>query len=770
MKYVTTVILVILTMIMGLYVALSGESEETPGAREKRVFEGFQPREVKAVSWEREDDRIRVEKKDGRWMIVEPSEFPADSEGVEALLTDFETLFYSRRISKDIDRAEYGLSPPSVTVRVEGGLPGGREAVLRIGGSDLTDRYIYVARGEKDEALVVSNHVKNTLDKGLDDIRSKDALIFDYERAEYVLLQSDIGKEVRVKKIGRSYALVNEDGSLKLRAHRETMEDIMRRLETLKMKRFVQSGENALAEHGLDEVSRRVIVTLDDREEHDLLIGGECELEGKIYEGEFLVGRMQPAPAVFCLAASDVNRILLPMEELRDIRLLDLTAGELEEISIRAGEEELVLRQVRGEWTLGGPELRDKVDEKDKESGETAGTDGKDEDHKAAEDASRSDLDIISRFVDEIQAFTALGFAFPDEDELKDYGFDPPAAVMAFKTQDGDEQVLMMGAETDRHLYVRRKGEHGVVVVHRELKQRFQPDRLTFRHRGVLEFDNMDLKKIRAVRGAVEEVLERDEGEWKLVKPVEIGADRDGVETFARVAGRLKAERYVAPVARPEHGLGTRDAHRLAFTVESPPVYGADGIKKEGTGETTVHELEIGPSREPAGCFGRLLSGDRSVFRLDELTCSDLRAFLADRNLLDLRASAVQSLRIRGPRIIEELEKRGPEWHRKAGPRVDNIAVEDFIGLLAGLRARGVAGYLRPRDAHGAHDPHVSVSVETEKGVEKTLLVGSEVEGAGGGRYCWVGNRDILYILSSADVKRLEEGVRQRVVAPTPGL
>lgn len=750
MKYVTTTILIIMTLVMGLYVALSEEPKEAPDSGEKRVFDGFQPREATAVVWKRDDVEIRVEKKDGRWMIVAPLEFPADRDGVEALLTDFETLIFSRRISKDVDRAEYGLSEPKVIIKVEGALPGGKEAFLRVGGSDLTERYIYVARGKKDEALVVSNHVKNTLDKGLDDIRSKDGLTFDYERARRVLLQSDIDNDVRVEKTGKTYAIVDDDGAVKLRAHRETMEDIMRRIETLKMTRFIASGEDKPAEHGLDEASRRIVVILDEGEEHELLIRGECVLDGKTYEGELMAARMQPSPAVFCLSANDVNRILRPMEELRDIRLLDLTADELEEILIEAAGDELVLRQVDRKWMLGGPELRDKVASGDNEEKEK-------EDDKAEEDGDRSDFDIIARFVDEIQAFSALGFAFPDEDAQKDYGLSPPDATLTFKTENGDEHVLLMGAATEQHLYVQRKGERGVVVVHKELIRRFRPDRLAFRHRGVLEFDNMDLKKIQARRAGVEEVLERDEGEWKLIKPVEIKADRDAVETLVRVAGQLKAERYVSPAARPEHGLGTRDAHILSFTVESPPVFGADGRKKEGSGDITVHELEIGPAGPARGCFGRLLSGDRAVFRLDELTCSDLRAFLADKNLLDFDTSASRSVSFRGPGITEQLEKRGPQWHRKAGPGVDNIEVENFIGLAVGLRAREVSGYLAPRDLHGGRNPYITVSIGTEKGEKQTLFVGSEKDEGKGDRYCWVEGRNIVYVISSANVKRLED-------------
>ena len=743
MKYITTIILVILTVVMGIFAAVHKEPKKKPAGDDKRVFDGFQPNQASAVVWKRGKSKVRVEKKDdGRWMIVEPLEFPADADAVEALLTDFETLVYSRKIQKNVKRAEFNLSPPKATVIVEGGLPGGKEAVLHMGGRDLTERHVYVARGNKKEALLVGEHVGNTLDRDLDDLRSKKVLMFKYEEVSGLDIQRDEKNKVKIKKSGEDYLLVGEDGSVRVRGQRETIESIMRKLETLKMSRFAASGENVLAKHGLQQVARRVIVFAGEKEKHELFIGGKCEVEGKTYEGELLAGRKYPSPAVFCLKVSELRHILRRPEELRDIKLVDLTADGLEKITIESKGESLILSKEGETWLIGD-------------------SDGKGKQEK--ESREKSDSVLIARFLDEIRAFSILGFAFPTSESLGDYGLESPKASISFKGVDGGEVVLLMGSTTEKHLYVQRKGERGVLMVHKELSSRFQPDRLAFRDRKVLDFDSMDVKKIEAERVGVVEVLEKKGGMWKLVKPEELRADGEIVDTLLRVTGGLKAERYVSQTARPEHGFSAGGSHKLSFELESTPRFGADGKKEEGAGKKVTHELEIGPAVQELGgrCFGRLLTGDKAVFRLDKLVCSDLTSFLADRGLIDITATAVKGVSFRGPKVTEELEKRGPQWYRSAGPKIDNIKVENLLGALTALRAREVLGYMEPQDSHGVRKPHIEITVEDEKGKKKSLFVGNQEKTGDedGGRYCWVGGRKVIYSLSEADVKKLQDVV-----------
>lgn len=739
MRYVTTAMLVILTLVMGVYAAVQKEPRKEKAAGEKRVFPEFDPKKAKAVVWTRGKQEVRLEKRGKRWFIASPQEFPAADDTVEALLTDFETLVYSKKLKKDIKRAEYKLSPAKITVTVEGALPNDRKATLRLGGLDLTQRNVYVARGRENDVLLVGEHIRNTVDKSLDEIRDKHAFLFELSEVTGLLTVRQRGDEIRIRKNGKTDVdvLVDSKGAVQVRAHKETVDAILRKLESLKMSRFVEAGEGVLAKHSLLGVARRVKVNLKGKKDQELLIGGRCKVEDKAYVGELMVGRKAPAPAVFCLSAKRLRKIMRPREELRAIKLLDVEADELREIVIRKGGAQVQLTKEKGEWVLAPSKTGDQKDEK-----------------------RESDAALVARFIDDIQAFRVLGFAFPDKEQLGDYGLAQPQATITLKTGSGESRVLEMGSETEKHLHVRRKGESGVLFVHREISSRFHPDRLAFRDRTVLHFDTLNLKRIEAKReGGVFESAKKIDGSWRLQKPLKIEADSTNIDALVQAASGLKAERYLSASVKPEYGLRGPKAHNLRFKVESEPTFGPDGKKEKGSGAAVWHELVVGPPMEGGGCYGKLLSGDGLVFRLDKLTCSDLRSLLVTRDLLEFTATAVTQLTYRGPKVTEELEKRGPQWHRKAGPKVDNTLVEPLLSALARARAEEVVAYGSPGGRHGAKKPHVSLTVKSGKGEPLTLVVGARTEkGAlGGGRYCWVLERNVVYLLSDSTVKDLEQ-------------
>lgn len=744
MKYITTAILLVLTVVMGVYAAVHKENKAQSGAGgAKRVFASFAPDKARSIVWQRGDKKIRLEKKDGKWRIVAPIVFRANEDTVGTLLTDLETLIYHRRIKNEISNKEYKLTEPKVVVRVRGALPKDKEAVLRLGGFDLTESKVYVSRGDENDVLVVDKHINESMNKTLADLRDPHVLLFDALKLKKVELVRP-GRALRLRKEKKRFYLIDGAGNTRCRAHGETAEALVRKIEDLQISRFVADGKNALAANGLTAETTRVVVETDKTKK--LLLGGVCRKGDKTFDGEILAGRPGDSPAVFCIKAQTLDRLFRPPEELRDIKLLTSAAADLEKITIRSSTATLVLENDADKgWRIRNA----------KDTGDATGAN--------AGKGLASDEEIISKFIDDIQAFTILGFSFPQESALAQYGLQSPQARITFKKNDGTVETLLMGNTSAEHLFVRRKGERAVLTVHKELASRFAPSELAFRERQILEFEQLDAKKIVTKTGTITEELYKKDGQWKLKKPIALDADEGAVGALLRALSTLKAQRYVARRSRPQFGFSAPNARKISCTLEPEPAFAPRPSSKNEKVEKdkkTVYEIEVGADvQDGQGCYARARSGDGWVFVLDALACTDLRALLATRTVVDVTAPVVRTVSYRGPKGVEELEKRGPQWHRKAGPKVKNTSVESLLSALDNLTAGKVWAYGAPGPEHGADKPHITVTVTTDKKEKISVVLGKEhmEKEKSAGRLGWRVGRDVIYVIPSHAVKALEE-------------
>lgn len=757
-------------MVLGLYASVKQKKGKKTDAREKdRVFVGFKPKEATSILWTRDKKKVTLKKIKGRWEIVSPLMFPADKEAVETLLADLETLIFTRRIKGNLKRSEYKLQEPRITIEIEGALPAGKRAVLDVGGLDITERNIYVARAGQPEVLVVGKHFLDSADKGLMQLRSKKALMFDAEKVATIALipkSSDQGEALRIKHEKKQdlYYLTDVDGKILARAHKESIEDLKRKLDDLKITRYQEGTDAGKGKKGdeketgarleakdtrdatgaregemtalLDLSTASVKIVVNDGAAHEVVVGGECSLDGKKHKGEVLVKREQKPAATFCVNERELRKILRPVKEFRDLKLGSIPLDQLEKLVVAAGSKKLVLEKTKkGDWKIS--------------SGTAA---SKDKDQKA-------DSAQVGRFLDDLQAFTVLGYSFPKGGQLGPYGLEQPEATLSMTSADGRTEVLELGALSGEYRHLRRKGEAAVLLLHKEIAERFLPDPLFFRDRQVMSFDQIDLKKIVLKSASITEELTKKEGTWTLTKPFVLKADSDQVDTIIRTASALKATKFVGRKVLPEHGFGGAEARTLRFYVEPDKDLDAKIPGKEKPKKKTPvwHVLLLGKDLVVGkGCYGRL--GDKNeVFVLSKQICTDLRSPMADRSVMEITPAEATQMSYDGPKGKEELTKRGPEWYRKAGPKVEQGSVQDLLTTLQNLKASEVVAYGKPLPEHGRGKPFIAISVTLQKDKRQTLYLGAEKPGKDGaaGRYAWVAGRDVIYLLAKYSVDDL---------------
>ncbi len=725
-RYLLTVIL------SGVTVSLAGWQLGYKPPRKPKAYESVKNRVVKKfeqgkatrLTLRRHGKVVTFTKKKGQWLITAPMKFPADTDGVQNLLTEIKMLDTHRTLPGPRTKAVYGLGKKAVQVVVHGATP--KPLTLTLGSVDVTGARIYLAVNNDSQVLLVNKHFAEALDKDLDELRESAALPFKEKDVRAVDLTTAGGQRAHLTAVKKVWTLRLGAEQLGQRANAKTAETLVRKLKDLRATKFLGDGAAALTRHGLDKP--RQTVTVDDGFQHVLVLGGPCPKR----RNDRVAGRKGRYPVVFCLRAKELKDLVIRPDDLRDARLTGVAEATVKRVQLTAGARKLDLKKKDLDWDVVLP--------------------------KAAKLKKASGVEV-EKYIRELQAFTVLKFLPPPKEGLAQYGLDNPRAVLTLVNDNGRKEVIRLGAEdADKNYYAQRSGEQMVVVIHRSAGAMLQPTLLRFRARNLLTFRKQPTEAVRLVArtGLVTEEAVYEGGLWTLKKPDQVKVDMDALDGLLSVLAMLQAERFVSPVARPEHGLA-QPTRMITVDLEVEDI--ATGAKPGMSPKTKkqTHILKVGRDAPKGGCFGQMQKAGAPVFLLAANHCRDLRALLADRRIAELRLSQVSGFKLTRGGGTEQLERRGKHWNRKNGPRVNKINVENLITDLAQMRARRVVAYGLPKPAHGLTLPQLSVTVLlSAKGAKPIVLrIGAPVKEGNKviGHYALRTDRKLVYLLNIKDVE-----------------
>ncbi len=210
----------------------------------------FKPDEVNRLVI-RQDDNAPVElaKEQGKWKIVKPAPYEADTERVTTLLSSLSNARIDDFPSDNpANVAQYGLDKPAVEVSVFTGPAQSRQS-LQFGKKESGKDDYYVRRGEKPNVYTVHSYVFNDADKGLNDLRDRTVIAFDPDQVEQVKFVSG-GKSFAVAR-GKDGKWTETDGG-KSDADAAKVRQFIDRLHDLKAETIVQDSTANLEKFGLN--------------------------------------------------------------------------------------------------------------------------------------------------------------------------------------------------------------------------------------------------------------------------------------------------------------------------------------------------------------------------------------------------------------------------------------------------------------------------------------------------------------------------------------
>lgn len=130
-------ILLFILLLLGAYIYLfdRGEVGKMPDRQEVKKIFAFDKENVREIMLRRKGETVIFRKEQGRWMIKEPRDAPADKERIYGLLSVFNYGIVRAIDDHPSDYNQYGLMPPELELGIKAGGDSSYH-ILEIGGNN----------------------------------------------------------------------------------------------------------------------------------------------------------------------------------------------------------------------------------------------------------------------------------------------------------------------------------------------------------------------------------------------------------------------------------------------------------------------------------------------------------------------------------------------------------------------------------------------------------------------------------------------------------
>jgi len=310
----------------------------------------------KILSLKQEDiSRIDIRKRDretltlaknnaGKWQIISPQPFGADQETVSSMLYTLSSLNSDRLIEeKAADLETYGLHQPFLEVDVTE--KNNKTDRLLIGDDTPTGSSVYAALAGDPRIFTVASYNKNSVDKGVKDLRDKRLLTFEADKLSRVeLIANKQGIEFGRNK--DQWQIVKPEP---LRADDFQVEDLIRKLKDAKMD-LSGSEEDAKKRaaafsSGAPVGTARVTDT-----------SGTLELQIRKKKDEYYA-KSSAVEGAFKVS-SDLGQALdKSVEDFRTKKLFDFGFADSEKIEVHDGSKAYYLTKGGDDWWADGKKM-----------------------------------------------------------------------------------------------------------------------------------------------------------------------------------------------------------------------------------------------------------------------------------------------------------------------------------------------------------------------------------------------------------------------------
>ncbi len=482
-------------------------------------------------------------------------------------------------------------------------------------------------------------------------------------------------------------------------------------LESLRMDAVPAGKGGTMADYGLTKGD--VSIKVNGKNPAELLIGKETAVEGKVYM------RVEGKDVAYVAAKDLRDQAMKGVSDWRDRKLSDLTAAQVNKLTMKTAKGEFAVEKTAGHWSLTKPFK------------------GRADDQKVTDLISNATTPRIEDFVADAKDLGAFGLSEPRATiTFQAEGVKEPVVLQIGSAKksakpeekkDGDAKAPTTPPLPPQPVYVKLSTRDGVFTVPAAIESLIgtTPGDLRDQNLMRVQTDMVDRITLEAPgRGKV--VLGRKGEEWvrKADQQPDVPVNGGAANKLLSDLTTLKVTRFVADVAGDlkEYGL---DAPVATVTLSS---YSTEGTPETKPGEHPLAKLMLGK-----------FEGDAGYAKLDDepfivaVPASLLESIWTDPlqwqdvKIQELKSEEVVSFEITRagqPTLAFERDKDKKWKLAKGNGTVSQGAADSLVNTLANLRAVRWAGATNAA-AQGLDKPNVTITFTLADKKTGKLTVGS---------------------------------------------
>jgi hypothetical protein len=433
MKWQTTAVLLVIAAALAGYIYLTDLA--TPPEQKEKLFL-IDPIEITELEIRRPAGKLRFRREGEAWKMSEPAACGAQSPAVEGVLGEMADLRRPAAVIT-LSPGETGLDHPTYFVSFRD--RAGETHKLLVGSESPMAGTYYARSGDVGRILTVTDGLVKLLNKETAEFR--DPRVVDFKPNSITAAELHYAdRMMRLERADDGWRLVQP---VAIPADANAVEALLRKLNDLSAKRFIDDAPSDPAAHGLDRPLLRA--SLERREETplEIVLGSKLPIEGLTERYPLYHFRTSEAPSVYAAEVISQSDFVKTAKDFREKRLLGFVLYDVRSVQIEGKDQKLKLEKEDDAWRITEPSMSNS------------------EAKQEAVDRFLSDL-LQGSFEDLIEATPKL---------LKKYDLDPPLSRISVTDKQGRARTLLIGRIEKELCYVQVEGEEAILTAPKKIAE-----------------------------------------------------------------------------------------------------------------------------------------------------------------------------------------------------------------------------------------------------------------------------------------------------------
>lgn len=560
--------------------------------RSRRIID-VPVRQLASMSIERPVDPFALQQIEGVWSLTQPVAAKADAGKASSLAGDLARLEATEFVSVNPTAEElkkYGLDSPVLKLTLTFADASMQPKTLLFGAAREGKSEVYAKLADAPDVFAVRLPVKDAVDQP--SLAYRPLQLWQVAGNQVQVIEVERGAEKFT--VRRDGAFWKVAGPFAATAYLPAVQPLLDVAAAPKAERY-EAHAGDLAKYGLDHPAEILRAALKPDRPDDPAGTKEIQFGKPVVDGQpARFARLTDQPGVFVIGGSAAEAVARPALDLLDRKLLAIDPRQVTKLDGTGPGGAWSARRDGDKWIID-----------------------------SMNPAASGDRAVVDAMIGTLADLQALKFAAYSPPDWAKFGLDKPTATLTVTVAAGDKPVshtiaLGMHPEpSDRQRFARIDNGAAVAVLSSTVTTELARPVLELVDRGIFKFDPKTLTGVLRRIGEQELLLQKTDGQWKIVKPEPAAAaDEPALAEMAERFGALRAVRVAA--------LGAKELKPFGLDVPAATLI----LQRTGTPGAADWQLKIGAATD-GGRFAA--AGTDTVFVLPDSKADPLATrLLAD--------------------------------------------------------------------------------------------------------------------------------------------